>query len=119
MYDTRVRSKPWRSLLVGDKPWVIYVRQWIRKLDGFVIPDKRKMYLRGGQDVDEWADSLLHETLHAAIAESFTDTLIRRWSQSDSQAYHREERLVRKLTPVLLVALKDLGWTPPRMEDDE
>ncbi len=108
-------------MLVGDESWLIFVRTWLKRqnLFGFISEKRRSVYLDGRQDPDEWDDTLLHEVLHAALHKSdcCSHGLIGKWSDNYNQAHRREERLVAKLTPVLLASLKSLGWKPPRFEE--
>ena len=94
----------------------MYVRTWLsgKKLDGRTNVYTKRIYLKHGQDPDNWEDTLLHEVLHACFEESGAGTLLHKWSKSFGQADYREEKLIQKLTPVLLVALKSLGWEPPK-----
>lgn len=99
----------WRRIQIGSHVWPIYVREWIRKMWGYCNLTHKRIFLRKTQV--EWEDTLLHEVLHACIEESKAKPLLEKWF--GPKAHRREEQLVRAITPVLLGALKELGWRPP------
>lgn len=84
--------------MVNGERWrVLRKRLAHRGLDGLChLPPRREIHLARGLSPRDLEDTFLHELIHACLSS--------RWNA------RTEERLVTKLTPRLLAALKDAGW---------
>jgi hypothetical protein len=86
-----------RSLEINGKRWRV-VRKPLAHLgdSGRCYPGSREIQLDPYLTREELEDTFLHELIHACLREPW--------------ATKAEERMVARLTPRLLKAMKDIGW---------
>lgn len=86
-----------KSLVINGERWTVIRANLTRRgLLGLCVHTKLEIRLDTGLRGQELAETFLHEVLHACLPERFN--------------VKTEEKMVLRIAPRLLGALKDIGW---------
>lgn len=88
-----------RSLVINGDRWRVLQKDLSNKdYVGLCVHRRCEIQVDSNLTGEEKLETFLHEVLHACLREPFAE--------------RTEERMVLRLAPRLLAALKDIGWVP-------